>query len=63
MASKQQHVDVAVLGGGLCGVLAGQRCFQEGLSYTIIERESDFGGVWGTLANNHSHLQVIHGRS
>lgn len=53
-----QHVDVAILGGGLCGVLAGHRCFEEGLTYTIIERENDFGGVWGTLANNHSHLQV-----
>lgn len=57
MASRH-HVDVVVIGGGLCGVLAGQRCTMEGLSYTIVEKENDFGGVWGTLANKHSHLQV-----
>lgn len=56
--ASQHHVDVVVIGGGLCGVLAGQRCTMEGLSYTIVEKEDDFGGVWGTLANNHSHLQV-----
>ena len=56
--ASQHHVDVIVIGGGLCGVLAGQRCTRVGLSYTIIEKEDDFGGVWETLANRHSHLQV-----
>lgn len=51
-------VDVAILGGGLCGVLAGQRCAIQGIKYRIIERGDDFGGVWSTLANDHSHLQV-----
>ncbi len=51
-------VDVIIYGGGLCGVLAGHRCVVEGLTYKIIEKESDFGGVWHTLANEHSHLQV-----
>ena len=56
--SADADVDVAIYGGGLCGVLAGHRCFMEGLTYRILEKEKDLGGVWQTLANNHSHLQV-----
>ena len=53
------NLDVLIYGGGLCGALAGHRCVVEGLTYYIIEKESDFGGVWHTLANEHSHLQVL----
>ncbi len=51
-------VDVLIVGGGLCGVLAAHRCDENSLSYCLIERQSDFGGVWASLANEHSHLQV-----
>lgn len=51
-------VDVVIVGGGVCGVLAAHRCLEKGLTYCIVDRQSDFGGVWASLANQHSHLQV-----
>ena len=51
-------VDVVIVGGGLCGVLAAHRCHENKLSYCLVERQPDFGGVWASLANEHSHLQV-----
>ena len=53
-----EAVDVVIVGGGLCGVLAAHRCHESNLSYCLVERQSDFGGVWASLANEHSHLQV-----
>ena len=59
MASPSgKTVDVCIIGGGLCGVLAAHRCQHAGLTYCVIERQSDLGGVWASLANQHSHLQV-----
>ena len=53
-----QDVDVLVVGGGVCGVLAGRRFAREGWTYKIIEKNTDYGGVWAYRANNYSHLQV-----
>jgi cation diffusion facilitator CzcD-associated flavoprotein CzcO len=51
-------VAVLVVGGGVCGVLAGQRCAAKGMSFRLVDAGEDFGGVWRTLANTHSQLQV-----
>ena len=51
-------VDVVVIGGGVCGVLAGQSLGAEGFTYKIVERDQDYGGVWTYRANSYSHLQV-----
>ena len=51
-------VEVLVVGGGVCGVLAGQRCAARGISFCIVDEGADFGGIWCTLANGHSQLQV-----
>ncbi len=53
-----EDVYVTVIGGGVCGVLAAQRFGKEGLSYKIIEKGEDYGGVWAYRANDYSHLQV-----
>lgn len=58
MAKAAEEVSVAIIGGGVCGVLAAQRCAQEKLSYKIFERCSDFGGNWFVRANSYSHLQA-----
>ena len=58
MSVPIKEVDILIVGGGLCGVLAAHRCDENALSYCLIERQSDFGGVWASLANEHSHLQV-----
>lgn len=50
--------DVVIIGGGVCGVLAGRRFAKEGFTYKIIEKAADFGGVWHYRANDYSHLQV-----
>lgn len=52
------EVDVAVVGGGVVGVLAGIRLLEKGIDFAVFERQADFGGVWTTHGNNHSTLQV-----
>ena len=54
-----ESVNVLIVGGGICGVLAGQRCAAKGLSFRIVDKGADFGGTWVSLANAHSQLQVI----
>ena len=56
--------DVAIVGGGVVGVVAAMRMQERGsgqcpLEYRVIERLHDFGGNWHTHANNYSTLQVI----
>jgi cyclohexanone monooxygenase len=42
-----QDLDVAVLGGGFTGILAGVHLMKTGISnFKIIEHAGDFGGVW-----------------
>lgn len=53
-----RDIDVLIIGGGVCGVLAGARFAREGFSYKIIEKNHDYGGVWAYRANGYSHLQV-----
>lgn len=51
-------VDVCIVGGGICGVLAAHGCIERGLSFVLLEKNSSLGGCWQTLANDHSTLQV-----
>lgn len=62
LPTQAQAVDVVIVGGGLCGVLAAHRCHTTDLTYCLIERQSDLGGVWASLANQHSQLQVMEER-
>ena len=50
--------DVAIIGGGVVGVIAANRMRERCIDYRVIERLHDFGGVWHTHSNNHSTLQV-----
>ena len=50
--------DVAIIGGGVVGVIAANRMRERCIDYRVVERLSDFGGVWHTHSNNHSTLQV-----
>ena len=56
----RSHIDVAIIGGGVVGVIAAKRMMEKGIAFTVIERQRDFGGVWHTHGNNHSTLQVFH---
>ena len=58
MAKAAEQVSVAIIGGGVCGVLAAQRCAKENIPYAVFERCDDFGGNWFVRANSYSHLQV-----
>jgi cation diffusion facilitator CzcD-associated flavoprotein CzcO len=49
--------DVAIIGGGVVGLLSAMRMRERGIEYRIIERSTDFGGTWHTHSNNHSTLQ------
>jgi 4-hydroxyacetophenone monooxygenase len=50
--------DIAIVGGGMCGVIFAARCAKLGIPYKIIERQHTLGGVWLEYANQHSALQV-----
>ena len=50
---------MAIIGGGICGVMAGARCVRDGISFVILERGDRFGGNWVVRANSYSHLQVV----
>ncbi len=52
------EVEVAIIGGGTCGVICAARCAKLGISYKIIDRQITVGGVWLNYANNYSSLQV-----
>jgi heterodisulfide reductase subunit A-like polyferredoxin len=54
----RSETDVAIIGGGVVGVIAAKRMQERGIKYRVIEKLPDFGGVWHTHANNHSTLQV-----
>ena len=58
MPAVMEDCDITIVGGGVCGVLAGQRFAREGFTYRILEKASDYGGVWAYRANSYSHLQV-----
>lgn len=46
-APLQDTVDVAVIGGGFAGILAGARLRQQGVDrIRIVEKGGDFGGTW-----------------
>jgi cyclohexanone monooxygenase len=46
-AALSDEIDVAVIGGGFGGLLAGARLHEAGIeSFRIIEKGGDFGGTW-----------------
>lgn len=53
-----ETTEVAIIGGGICGILAAKGCRDHNLPYRLIERGDDLGGNWVTLANGHSCLQA-----
>ena len=55
----RSHIDVAIIGGGVVGVVAAKRMLERVIAFTVIERQRDLGGVWHTHGNNHSTLQVF----
>ena len=57
-AALAQTTEVAIIGGGICGILAAKGCRDRNLPYRLIERGDDLGGNWMTLANGHSYLQA-----
>ena len=52
------QIPVVIIGGGICGLLAAERCVREGIPFTLFERNDDFGGNWVVRANTYSHLQA-----
>lgn len=53
------NVDVCIIGGGICGIIAAHKCIDNELSFIIIEKNEKLGGVWHTVANDHSQLQAF----
>lgn len=53
-----KKVDVCVIGGGICGILAAHGCVERNLSFALLEKGPELGGCWQTLANKYSTLQV-----
>ena len=55
---KCSCTEVAIIGGGVVGVIAAKRMLERDIDFTVLEKLHDFGGVWHTHSNNHSTLQV-----
>ena len=53
-----KEIPVVIVGGGVCGLLAADRCLREGIKFLLFERGEDYGGNWSVRANSYSHLQV-----
>ena len=53
-----EQVPVVIIGGGICGLLAAERCVREGIAFVLFERSDVFGGNWVVRANTYSHLQA-----
>ncbi len=49
---------MVIFGGGICGILAAKQCHDRGMKYVVVEKEAKLGGVWHTMANGTSFLQV-----
>lgn len=54
----QDDTEIAIIGGGVCGVICAGRCADKRIPYKIIERQNCYGGVWSNLANANSALQA-----
>jgi len=52
------ETDGAIVGGGVWGTRAAKMCGDRRWPYVLVERREELGGVWNTLANNHSYLQA-----
>lgn len=57
-AQAVEQFPVIIIGGGICGLLAAERCLRDGIQYLLFERGDDFGGNWVVRANTYSHLQA-----
>jgi amino acid adenylation domain-containing protein len=56
--SSVKEADVAIIGGGVAGIITAIACKQRGLSYQIFESAGALGGVWvNGAANQLSKLQ------
>lgn len=55
---KTEETEMVIVGGGICGILAAKQCHDRGMKYVVVEKESKLGGVWHTMANGTSFLQV-----
>lgn len=51
-----QTVDVAIVGGGIIGLYAANRLRQEGLSFCVLEKDNQVGGIWSSYANAASRV-------
>lgn len=52
------ETEMTIVGGGISGILAAKMCGDRQWPYVLVERSEELGGVWNTLANNHSYLQA-----
>ena len=54
----EDHTEIAIIGGGVCGTILAGRCAEQNINFTIVDRQKTLGGVWLEYANQHSSLQV-----
>lgn len=57
--AQVDNVDIVIIGGGICGIMAAKKAQERGLKYVVIERTHALGGVWHTMANATSFLQAF----
>lgn len=52
------ETELTIVGAGVAGVLAAKECIKRNMPFFVVDRNQEIGGVWNTLSNNHSSLQV-----
>lgn len=49
-------VDVVIVGGGITGLYAANRLMQQGISFCLVEKQDQLGGIWSMYANTTSRV-------
>lgn len=59
---KNRHTDVVIIGGGISGLYAAQKCVQQGLHVTLLEKSTRLGGRICTVYGENYQLEAGAGR-
>ena len=60
-AKPPAHVDVVVVGAGVCGLIAARAAQKRGLTVAVLERRNVVGGIWSSVANSSSQVNSSEG--
>jgi hypothetical protein len=60
-APLPERVDVLIVGAGVTGLYAANKFREKSLSYAVVEKRDDVGGIWSQYANTTSQVNTSEG--